>query len=167
MSLETWSRKFTESQNILGLICLAMVISMAGCTAEAPAPEPESAPEPEMPAAEPESMAPRVFFIEPGDGATVQSPVDFTFGAERFTIEPVGDGEIHDGAGHHHLGVDTDCLPVGEIIPEGNPWIHFGDASTEISMQLEAGTHRFCLQPGDGEHRTLADLSAVVTITVE
>ena len=34
-------------------------------------------------------------------------------------------------------------------------------------MQLEPGSHRFCLQLGDGEHRTLADLSAVMTITVE
>ena len=164
---QEWHQKFTRARSLFGVVCLTAVLSMAGCAGEAPAPEPESAPEPEMPAAEAESMAPQVFFVAPADGATVQSPVSFTFGAENFVIEPVGEGEIHEGAGHHHLGVDTDCLPVGEIVPEGDPWIHFGDASTQIEMQLEPGAHRFCLQAGDGEHRTLTDLSAVTSITVE
>ena len=142
------AQKFTRARSCFGLLCLAVVFSTTGCGGGSP--------------------EPRVFFVEPADGATVQSPVRFLFGAENFMIEPVGDGDIHPGAGHHHFGVDTDCLPAGTVIPDGDPsWIHFGTGSTEIDMQLEPGSHRFCLQVGDGEHRTLTDLSEVITITVE
>ncbi len=147
------AQKFTGARSRFGLICLAVVFSTTGCGGGS---------------SEMESEDPRVFFVEPADGATVQSPVTFVFGAENFMIEPVGDGDIHEGAGHHHFGVDSDCLPAGTVIPDGDPsWIHFGTGSTEIDMQLEPGSHRFCLQIGDGEHRTLADLSEVITITVE
>ncbi len=158
------AQKFTRVRSRFGLICLAVVFSTTACGGGSP----EMEDEPEAAAAEMESEDPRVFFVEPAAGATVQSPVTFVFGADNFMIEPVGDGDIHPGAGHHHFGVDTDCLPAGTVIPDGDPsWIHFGTGSTEIDMQLEPGSHRFCLQIGDGEHRTLADLSAVITVTVE
>ncbi len=41
------------------------------------------------------SSQPRVFFIEPANGATVSAPVQVKLGAENFTIEPAGD--IHGG----------------------------------------------------------------------
>ena len=155
--------KFTRARSRVGLICLAVVLSTTGCGGGSPEPEGE----PEATAAEMESAGPRIFFVEPEAGATLHSPVRFVFGAENLTIEPVGDGDIHPGAGHHHLGVDTDCLPAGTVIPDGDPsWIHFGTGSTEIDMQLDTGSHRFCLQVGDGEHRTLAGLSEVINITV-
>lgn len=160
MKLERRHQKRGRVLSAFGLISLALAMLVAGCASESPAPEPE------MTTPEPEMTAPRVFFAAPADGATVQSPVTFRFGAENFVIEPVGDGAVHEGAGHHHLGVDTDCMPVGEIIPEGEGWVHFGDASAEIEMQLEPGTHRFCLQIGDGEHRTLEGLEEVISITV-
>jgi hypothetical protein len=99
--------------------------------------------------------APRVYFVEPQMGATVTSPVKLVFAAENFTIEPRGDGAVHHGAGHHHIGVDTQCLPPGEVIPEAAPWIHFGDGSSEIEVQLTPGEHHIVTQIGDGEHRTL------------
>ena len=112
------------------------------------------------------SDSPRVWFIEPEDGATVTSPVMFRFGSENITIEPKG--PINPGAGHHHIGVNTDCLPAGELIPEADPWVHFGDATAEIEMQLPPGEHKLALQIGDGEHRTLDEpgLCQVITITV-
>lgn len=111
---------------------------------------------------------PRVYFVDPQDGDTVGTLVTLEFGAENFTIEPVGEGEIHEGAGHYHIGLDTDCLPPGEVIPQADPWIHFGDGSSEIEMQLTPGEHRLCLQVGDGEHRTLegAGMSELITVTV-
>ncbi len=114
------------------------------------------------------SGEPRIFFVEPQDGVTVESPVAFRFGSENFTIAALGDSG-RAGAGHYQLGVDTDCLPPGVIIPEGQPWIHFPDATSEIVVQLEPGPHRFCLQPGDDEHRTLPgeQMSAVIQITVK
>ncbi len=112
------------------------------------------------------SDAPRVWFITPEDGATVTSPVAFEFGSENITIEPKGD--IHAGAGHHHIGINTECLPAGEAIPEADPWVHFGDGSAMIEMQLEPGEHTLTIQIGDGEHVTLDEpgLCTSVTITV-
>jgi len=112
------------------------------------------------------SDAPRVWFITPEDGATVTSPVAFEFGSENITIEPKGD--VHAGAGHHHIGINTECLPAGEAIPEADPWVHFGDGSAMIEMQLEPGEHTLTIQIGDGEHVTLDEpgLCTSVTITV-
>jgi len=132
-------------------------------TAESSDAEMEESSDTEM---EESSDAPRVWFITPEDGATVTSPVAFEFGSENITIEPKGD--IHEGAGHHHLGLNTECLPAGEAIPEADPWVHFGDGSAMIEMQLEPGEHTITIQIGDGEHVTLdeAGLCTSVTITV-
>lgn len=145
-------------------LCLALLVSACGGagesdTAQAPAEEPT--------AGEPGQEAePRVFFVEPADGATVTAPVHLVFGAENFTIEPAGDGAVHAGAGHMHIGLNTDCLPAGEVIPTANPWVHFGMAQMEFDLDLPAGEHRIVLQVGDGEHRTLADPGLCTSITV-
>lgn len=112
------------------------------------------------------SGAPRIWFIQPEQGAGATSPVAFEFGAENINIEPKG--EVHAGAGHHHIGVDTECLPAGELIPEAAPWVHFGDGSAVIEMQLTPGEHTLTIQLGDGEHRTLDEpgLCESITITV-
>ena len=113
------------------------------------------------------SEAPRIFFIEPADdGATVTSPVTFTFGYENFIIEARGEGEIHEGAGHHHLGVNTECLPAGVAIPEADPWVHFGDGSATMEMQLAAGEQTLTIQIGDGAHVTLDEPGLCQTITI-
>jgi len=164
-----WS--FTAILFCLMVLALAIACGGGGDSGEEAA-EPDAMPDAMMdetePAAEEEtSDAPRVFFIEPADGATVTSPVTFTFGHENFTIEPKGD--IHAGAGHHHIGLDTECLPAGEAIPEADPWVHFGDGSATIEMQLPAGEHTLTIQIGDGEHVTLDEpgLCQTITVTVE
>jgi hypothetical protein len=150
---------------------LLLALLFAGLVACAPAAE-ESAPAEataEEPAAmEEEAGKPRVFFVEPTDGAEVTSPVKVVFGAENFTIEPRGDGQVHHGAGHHHLGVDTHCFEAGVVIPEAEPWIHFGDGSNTIDVQLPPGEHHLSMQAGDGEHRTLDEpgLCDMINITV-
>jgi hypothetical protein len=133
-------------------------------------------PESEAPAAAPAAEASheghtggRVFFVKPVNGATVQSPVQFEFGAEKFTIAAVPPGEVttvRPGTGHFHLGTDTDCLPVGEVIPKASPWVHFGDGKNVIEMQLEPGPHKFAVQAGDDKHATMAGLCETISITV-
>jgi hypothetical protein len=137
-----------------------LVLGLAGCAKEEPAAEPEmTAPAAEAAADEHADAAaggaPRIFFVEPAMGATVTSPVHIVFGAENYTIEPRGEGEVHHGAGHHHIGINTQCLPAGVVIPEAAPWVHFGDGSTQIDVQLPPGEHHLVAQAGDGEHRTL------------
>jgi hypothetical protein len=116
------------------------------------------------------AAAPRVFFMQPADGATLKSPVNFVFASEQFTISPVPPGEVTQArpdVGHYHLGVDTDCLPAGQVIPKADPWIHFGMGNNSIEMQLTPGRHRFSVQMGDDLHATIAGLCETIEITVE
>jgi len=111
----------------------------------------------------------RVFFVEPQDGAMVKSPVRLRFGIESFEISPVPQGEVQTarpGMGHHHVGVDTECLPPGSVIPKAAPWVHFGDGKNEIDMQLPPGKHTLVLQIGDDKHTTLPGLCSTITVTV-
>ena len=115
--------------------------------------------------------SPRVYFVEPSEGAKVKSPVHFAFGVDGFTIAPVPEGTVEhprDGMGHHHLGVDVDCLPDGASIPKGTPgWVHFGKGDTTIDMQLTPGPHKFALQAGNDLHQTVSGLCQTLTVTVE
>jgi len=172
-------RKYPRTESLWGLtailFCLMMLALAIACGGGGDSGEEAAETETMEESAEPETMeesaaeeetsdAPRIFFIEPADGATVTSPVTFTFGYENFIIEPKGD--IHEGAGHHHIGLDTECLPPGEAIPEADPWIHFGDGSATIEMQLPPGEHTLTIQIGDGEHVTLDEPGLCQTITV-
>ena len=133
--------------------------------------------EPEMEESEPEMEtveaaddgAPRVYFDGLENHDTIPSLVTLNFAAENFIIEPVGDGAINEGAGHYHIAIDGECLEPGIVIPTADPWIHFGDGSSSIEIELSPGEHYLCLQIGDGEHRTLdeADLSQHIMVHVE
>ena len=147
------------------LIALLALMVWIGCAAEEAADEPAA--EPTEPAASTAGGgAPRAFFTEPADGATVGTLVKLKFGIENFEIEPVGDGMVHAGKGHYHVGLDTTCLPPGIVIPTADPWVHFGDGSSEIDFSLAPGEHTLTLQIGDGEHRTLDEPGLCTTITV-
>ena len=72
---------------------------------------------------------PRVFFVEPKDGATVKSPVHLKFGIENYQVAAVPQGTVdtaRPGMGHYHVAVDSDCLPAGPTIQKAAPWVHFG-----------------------------------------
>ncbi len=92
------------------------------------------------------------------------------FGVEHFTISPVPQGEVEhprEGMGHHHLGVDVDCMPPGTLIPKGTPsWVHFGKGDNTIDMQLTPGAHKFSLAIGDDQHRTLPGMCQTININV-
>ena len=112
---------------------------------------------------------PRVFFANVSDGDEVTSPVRLEFGIENFEIVPAQDPiVIEQGKGHHHLGVNTHCVRPGTIIEKAEPWIHFGDGSNTIDLQLPPGPIHLVLQVGDGEHRTLKQpgLCARIDLTV-
>jgi len=98
---------------------------------------------------------PEVLFTNIEDGGTYGTSVEVVFGTNSFNIVPVEDPPaVRPGEGHYHLALDVDCVVSGEIIPPGTPsYIHFGDGSDRITLQLEPGEHRLCLQIADGEHR--------------
>ena len=157
------------------LIGSAAFLLVVGCARKQEAPATES---PEAEAAVEEPMvaapmtaegAPRVFFTNLADGDEVVSPVRLEFGTENYEIVPAQDPVvIEEGKGHHHLGFNTDCKPAGEVIEKAQPWIHFGDGSNSIDMQLPPGPATLTLQIGDGEHRTLdiEGLCHTITVTV-
>jgi hypothetical protein len=140
--------------------------------------EPAAPPPAETPAAAPAATPPpaptrRVYFVEPQDGATVKSPVKLRFGLEGYELAPVPKDpikaeQVRPGMGHHHVGVNMDCLPPGTEIVKGTPsWVHFGTGNTEIDMQLEPGTHKLTLQLGDDLHRTIEGFCETITVNVQ
>jgi hypothetical protein len=135
--------------------------------ADAPAAAPAAAPAEDHTA---HAGGGRVFFTEPANGATVKSPVHLVFGSEMFTIAAVPPGEVatvRENTGHFHLGVDTDCLPAGSVIPKANPWVHFGDGKNTIDMQLAPGSHKLVVQAGDDKHATMTGLCETITVNVQ
>jgi hypothetical protein len=114
---------------------------------------------------------PRIFFVEPKNGATVKSPVHLKFGIENYMIAAVPDGDVktaRPGVGHFHVGVGTGCLAPGQTIVKGTPsWIHFGKGDTQIDMQLTPGKHKLALQLGDDLHNTVKGLCSTITVNVQ
>jgi hypothetical protein len=114
-----------------------------------------------------------VYFIEPKDGATVTSPVKLRFGLDGYELaavptDPIKPEQVRPGVGHHHIGVNMDCLPTGTEIVKGTPsWVHFGTGNTEIDMQLPPGKTKLTLQLGDDLHRTIEGFCESITVNVE
>ena len=103
------------------------------------------------------------------DGSTVEWEVTAT----DYTIEPSSEG-INSNAGHLHAVIDTDHVPVGEVIPSDANHIHYGDGSTSGSIDLaeqlgdeyESGEHTIHFQVGSGSHRATM-VHAHTTVTTE
>jgi Domain of unknown function (DUF4399) len=147
-------------------VVAAFALTAAACGGSQPQPESSSAPAADHGV---HAGGGKVFFMEPMNGATVKSPVRLVFGSEMVTISPVPPGELKEtrpNVAHYHLGVDTDCLPPGTVIPKANPWVHFGDGKNTIDMQLSPGPHKLAVQAGDDLHATVAGLCETINITV-
>ncbi|HEY7449070.1 MAG TPA: DUF6130 family protein [Vicinamibacterales bacterium] len=151
----------------LGLLVIGVIASACG-GAESPPAQPAS--EPPAAAAPPAAAsAPRVYWVEPVEGAMVKSPVKLVFGIENYELAAVPQGTVtasRPNLGHHHVGVDIDCLPPGTEIPKANPWVHHGSGATTMDMQLPPGPHKLTLQLGDDLHKTIEGLCQTINITV-
>lgn len=107
---------------------------------------------------------PRVFFTSPSDGASVSNPVKITMGAENFIVEPAG--TVRPGAGHLHIIVDAEAIPVGQVVPKDEKHNHYGQGQKEAELTLSPGTHTLLLQGTDGAHVALAGAGMTQKITV-
>lgn len=152
------------SRGALGLLAGVFALAVSACGGEGTGGDGEMAED--TAAASTEAS---VFFTQPADSATVTSPVQIVFGSENIEVAAVPDTveSPREGVVHYHLGVDTDCLAPGTTIPSADPWIHFGDGSNRIEMQLAPGQHRLTVQAGDDEHVTQSGSGMCQTITVE
>ena len=152
-----------HKQRLLLAFALAAGCSvLAGAQASKPAGKP---------AAKAPVKKPRVFFIEPKNGATLTSPVKMKFGSEGVEIAAVPPGDItttRPGVAHYHVGIDQNCLPAGKNIVKGTPsWVHFGDGKDVFESQLTPGKHKLALQLGDDLHNTMPGTCQVITVTVK
>ena len=109
----------------------------------------------------------RVFFISPADGDTVSSPVDVEFGLEGMELVLAGDNQPN--SGHHHLILNAGMPNMSLPIPTDENYIHFGDASSSTTLDLEPGEHTLTLLFGDYLHipHDPPVASETITITVE
>lgn len=94
--------------------------------------------------------SPKVYFIEPANGALVQETFKVKFGLENFGVAPAG----YDipNTGHHHLLIDTTLTDLKSPIPADSKHIHFGKGQTESLITLEKGEHRLTLVMGNFAH---------------
>jgi hypothetical protein len=114
----------------------------------------------------------RVFFVSPKDGATIPREATLVDVSVQYTIAAVPPGELTEsqvraGTGHYHVGVDTDCLPPGQVIPKADPWVHFGKGTNTAEVSLTPGKHTLTVQAGDDMHRTVEGLCQTINVTVE
>lgn len=117
----------------------------------------------------------RVYFVNLEEGIVVSSPVTIIFGLEGMGVAPAGTEK--ESTGHHHLLIDRPPLGQGpegaaELeygLPADDNHIHFGGGQTQVTLDLEPGTHTLQLVMGDLNHvpHVKPVSSDVITIRVE
>lgn len=107
-----------------------------------------------------------VRIVAPLDGSSVEGgAVEIVLESEGVEIAPVDQGRM--GTAHHHLFINTDVTPMGEVIPMGREGIvHMGDGSTAFILRdLAPGEYRIIAVLADLLHIPL-DPPAVDTIFI-
>jgi len=112
-----------------------------------------------------ETLKGKVFFLEPKDGAEIKGPVKVVMVVEGMKVKPAG--EVVEGTGHHHILINSDFIPPGQVIPTDDTHRHFGKGDTEAVLDLPPGDYKLTLQFADGLHRSYGkELSATINIKV-
>ena len=107
----------------------------------------------------------KVSFAEPKDGASIKGPVKVVMRVEGMKIQPAG--EVVEGTGHHHILINKDFFPPGQVIPTDDTHRHWGKGDTEAVLDLPPGDYKLTLQFADGLHRSYGkDSSATIHIKV-
>ncbi len=107
-----------------------------------------------------------VNFANISDGQTISSPLTVDMTVTGMEILPAG--EVIDGVGHFHIGIDTPPVPEGELIPTSATSFHYGDGRSSTELELLPGEHTLTLQFGDGIHRSYGEsYRKTITVIVE
>ena len=92
-----------------------------------------------------------LYIISPMDGDETGGSITVRFGLSGMGVAPAG--TLKDNTGHHHLLIDVEVLPSFEFpIPNDANHRHFGGGQTQVSLDLEPGTHTLQLILGDQNH---------------
>ena len=114
-----------------------------------------------------------VAFLNVSDGDTVTSPVTIQFGLTGMGVAPAGITE-KENVGHHHLLINRAPFGEGEYgdeewdygIASDDNHRHFGGGQTEVTLDLEAGTHTLQMVLGDHSHVPFGPELATAQITI-
>lgn len=91
------------------------------------------------------------FIIWPPDGAVITGGKFWVrMGLRNMGICPKGIKLPN--TGHHHLLIDTELPPLGQVIPSDRNHLHFGAGETEARIELPPGKHTLQLLLGDHDH---------------
>jgi hypothetical protein len=94
----------------------------------------------------------RVDFRNLIDGQEVSQEQEVIFKVMGMKVKPAG--ELVEGTGHHHLIINGQHVPKGEVVPADDNHIHFGKGQTSTKVKLEKGKNTLTLQFADGLHRS-------------
>ena len=172
MRLEQYGGKRT----LVACILLLPLVAFGACGGGEPGgmaveeTEAEPAPEPAVD----QSGPPRVFFVAPEDGAilSIDHDVEVEFGIENFMISAPPEAASGDAptprerAGHYHLGIDTGCVPAGEVIPEGDERVDLDDGSNAYTLQRQPGTYELTVQVGNDANQAQDGLCESIRIEI-
>ncbi|MBQ5946758.1 DUF4399 domain-containing protein [Massilia sp. ST3] len=88
----------------------------------------------------------------PRDGEVLAAgkPFRVWFGLRHMGVAPKG--VAFGNTGHHHLLIDTELPPAGQVIPSDRNHLHFGAGETETMIELPPGKHTLQLLMGDENH---------------
>ena len=121
----------------------------------------------EMPAMPEVPANARVYFANLKDGQTVTSPLKVEMGVEAMHVD-TANGMLKPASGHHHILVDIDSIPTGEVIKKDSVHLHFGMAQTSAEIKLPPGKHSLTLQFADALHRSYGSrLTNKITVDVK
>lgn len=108
-----------------------------------------------------------VYFVFPQDGSKVFATSKVVFGVRGMTVTPAGEHMGDKTRGHHHLIIDGEPVPAGQVVPSSDKHIHFGKGQTETEVKLEPGKHTLTMQFADGAHISYGPaLSKTITVEV-
>lgn len=143
---------------------LFLLVSVSAFASQAP--DPKAPKVPGEPTTAKVAPAARVFFLNLKNGQTVPTKFKVKFGLEGMTLRPAG--ELASGTGHHHLIIDGNAIPAGQVVPADPTHLHFGKAQTETELELKPGKHKLVLQFADGAHISYGpEVASVVDIVVK
>lgn len=103
----------------------------------------------------------QVYFPNLADGQEISLPFVIEFGVKGMEVEPAQMAVA--GKGHHHLLIDKEAVPAGEMVPMGSEdkgYYHFGKGQLKDTLtiskypMLTKGTHKLRLQFANGMHQS-------------
>ncbi len=127
---------------ILGLIVIGLIVTgRASPTSVQTGPSAPNGPQAVKPNYTPSPDEPHVFFLEPLDGDSVPTSANIQFGVSHLDLKNK----------RVYLIVDRACAAPGGTITTDAQHLLFEGNSANLSIDLNAGPHRLCLQVADNK----------------